>query len=87
MRFICTHYHSSTLVRDREGDDIGEVFVYNLLPVKKSCRWGFDKPKADNNSYIIFINSMSDILNNLCSWEDEKPISIEWLLGKKDKNE
>lgn len=23
----------------------------------------------------------------ICSWEDEKPISIEWLLGKKDKNE
>mgnify|MGYP001393378274 FL=1 len=48
---------------------------------------GFDKPEADNNSYMIFVNSMSDILNNLCSWEDEKPISIEWLLGKEDKNE
>lgn len=68
-------------------DDNGEVFVYNLLPIKKSCRWGFDKPEADNNSYMIFVNSMSDILNNLCSWEDEKPISIEWLLGKEDKNE
>lgn len=68
-------------------DANGDMFVYNLLPIKKSRSWRFDKLETDRNSYIICINSMSDILNNLCSWEDEKPISIEWLLGKKDKNE
>lgn len=68
-------------------DANGEMCVYNLLPIKKSRSWRFDKLEADKNSYIIFINSMSDILNNLCSWEDKKPTSIEWLLGKKDKNE
>ena len=64
-------------------DANGDMFVYNLLPIKKSRSWRFDKLETDRNSYIISINSMSDILDNLCSWEDEKPISIEWLIGKK----
>lgn len=65
----------------------GEMWVYNLLPIKKSRTWRFDELEADKNLHLMFINNISDILNNLCSWEDEKPTSIEWLLGKKAENE
>ena len=45
----------------------------------------------NNGQYFMIdlnhINSTIHVLDNLCSWEDEKPTSIEWLLGKKDKNE
>lgn len=35
----------------------------------------------------MHIHKITDVISNLCSWEDKKPTSIEWLLGKKDKNE
>lgn len=37
--------------------------------------------------YSMHIHKITDVISNLCSWEDEKPTSIEWLLDKKDNNE
>lgn len=56
------------------------LMAYNTRPCKLEAIWYGEK-------YQISVNSITKILENLCSWEDEKPTSIEWLLGKKDKNE
>lgn len=60
------------------------LWVYTTIPYKN------DLEKWDShygNSLCVDNIISPNILNNLCSWEDEKPTSIEWLLGKKDKNE
>lgn len=54
--------------------------AYNTRPYKLEAIWYSETPK-------IRVNSITKMLENLCSWEDEKPTSIEWLLGKKDNNE
>lgn len=56
------------------------LMAYNTRPYKLEVMWC-------SEMYKIRVNSITKMLDNLCSWEDEKPISIEWLLGKKDKNE
>lgn len=56
------------------------LMAYNTLPCKLETIWYSETPK-------IRVNSPTKMLDNLCSWKDEKPTSIEWLLGKKDKNE
>jgi hypothetical protein len=54
--------------------------AYNTRPYKLEAIWY-------SETSTIRVNSITKMLENLCSWEDEKPTSIEWLLGKKDKNE
>lgn len=63
-------------------DKSNYLYAYNTRPWK-------DKTNAIWNSYEVsmHIRTTTDVIINLCSWEDEEPISIEWLLGKKDKNE
>lgn len=56
------------------------LMAYNTRPYKLEAIWY-------GEMYQIRVNSITKMLDNLCSWEDEKPTSIEWLLGKKDKNE
>lgn len=56
------------------------LMAYNTRPYKLEVMWC-------SEMYKIRVNSITKMLDNLCSWKDEKPISIEWLLGKKDKNE
>lgn len=56
------------------------LMAHSTLPCKLETTWYGEMPK-------IRVNSITKMLDNLCSWEDEKPTSIEWLLGKKDKNE
>lgn len=56
------------------------LMAYNTRPCKLEAIWY-------GEMYQIRVNSITKMLDNLCSWEDEKPTSIEWLLGKKDKNE
>lgn len=68
----------------RDGDN--DLFAYDRPPYRDKdygCFWSSQYPRIDLNH----INSARHVLDNLCSWEDEKPTSIEWLLGKKDKNE
>lgn len=60
------------------------LWVYTTIPYKNDLeKWD----SYDGNSLCVDNIISPNILNNLCSWEDEKPTSIEWLLGKKDKNE
>lgn len=60
------------------------LWVYTTIPYKNDLeKWD----SHDGNSLCVDNIISPNILNNLCSWEDEKPTSIEWLLGKKDKNE
>lgn len=54
--------------------------AHSTRPCKLETTWYDEMP-------TIRVNSITKMLDNLCSWEDEKPTSIEWLLGKKDKNE
>lgn len=56
------------------------LMAYNTRPCKLEAIWYGETPK-------IRVNSITKMLENLCSWEDEKPTSIEWLLGKKAENE
>lgn len=43
--------------------------------------------RAENEESKLPLSNVNYLMEGICSWEDEKPISIEWLLGKKDKNE
>lgn len=62
-------------------DDVRNALVaYDTHPCKAEAIWY-------GGIHSISVNNITKVLNNLCSWEDEKPTSIEWLLGKKDKNE
>lgn len=62
-------------------DDIRNALVaYETCPCKAEAIWY-------GGIHSISVNNITKVLNNLCSWEDKKPTSIEWLLGKKDKNE
>lgn len=62
-------------------DDIRNALVaYETRPCKAEAIWY-------GGIHSISVNNITNVLNNLCSWEDKKPTSIEWLLGKKDKNE
>lgn len=62
-------------------DDIRNALVaYETRPCKAEAIWY-------GGIHSISVNNITKVLNNLCSWEDEEPTSIEWLLGKKDKNE
>lgn len=62
-------------------DDIRNALVaYETRPCKAEAIWY-------GGIHSISVNNITKVLNNLCSWEDKKPTSIEWLLGKKDKNE
>ena len=54
--------------------------AYNTRPYKLELMWC-------SEMYKIRVNSITKMLDNLCSWKDEKPTSIEWLLGKKAENE
>lgn len=56
------------------------LMAYNTRPYKLEVMWC-------SEMYKIRVNSITKMLDNLSSWKDEKPTSIEWLLGKKDKNE
>lgn len=70
------------IARDKDN----ALFAYDRPPCRDKGSKGFW-----NSQYFMIdlnhINSTIHVLDNLCSWEDEKPTSIEWLLGKKDKNE
>lgn len=61
-------------------DKNNQLYAYNTRPWKDTTIWG-------SYEVSMHIRTITDIINNLCSWKDEKPTSIEWLLGKKDKNE
>lgn len=62
-------------------DDIRNALVaYETRPCKAEAMWC-------SEMYKIRVNSITKMLDNLCSWKDEKPTSIEWLLGKKAENE
>ena len=62
-------------------DDIRNALVaYETRPCKAEAIWY-------GGIHSISVNNITKVLNNLCSGEDKKPTSIEWLLGKKDKNE
>jgi len=62
-------------------DDIRNALVaYETRPCKAEAIWY-------GGIHSISVNNITKVLNNLCSWENKKPTSIEWLLGKKDKNE
>lgn len=63
-------------------DESNHLYAYNIRPWK-------DKTDAIwfSDEYSTHIHAITNVMNNLCFWEDEKPTSIEWLLGKKDKNE
>lgn len=62
-------------------DDIRDsLIVYETRPCKEEAIWY-------GGIHQICVNSITKVLNGLCSWEDEKPTSIAWLLGKKDENE
>lgn len=61
-------------------DERNNLYAYEDYPCKYVTAWGDDYEQAT-------LNFATTILDNLCSWEDEKPISIGWLLGKKDENE
>lgn len=62
-------------------DDIRDALVaYETRPCKEEAIW-FGGIRQ------ICVNSITKVLNGLCSWKDEKPTSIAWLLGKTDKNE
>lgn len=54
-----------------------------------STRPGKDEANAIwySYEYSMHIHKITDVIISLCFWEDKKPTSIEWLLGKKDKNE
>ena len=70
------------IARDKDN----ALFAYDRPP----CRGKGSKDFWNGQYFMIdlnHINSTIHVLDNLCSWEDEKPTSIEWLLGKKDKNE
>lgn len=56
------------------------LMAYNTRPYKLEVMWC-------SEMYKIRVNSITKMLDNLCSWKDEKPTSIEWLLGKKAENE
>lgn len=56
------------------------LMAYNTRPYKLEVMWC-------SEMYKIRVNSITKMLDNLCSWKDEKPTSIEWLLGKKGNNE
>lgn len=62
-------------------NDIRNALVaYETRPCKAEAIWY-------GGIHPISVSNITKVLNNLCSWEDKKPTSIEWLLGKKDKNE
>lgn len=62
-------------------DDIRNALVaYETRPCKAEAIWY-------GGIHPISVSNITKVLSNLCSWEDKKPTSIEWLLGKKDKNE
>lgn len=70
------------IARDKDN----ALFAYDRPPCRgkgSKCFWNGQYFMIDLNH----INSTIHVLDNLCSWEDEKPTSIEWLLGKKVKNE
>lgn len=56
------------------------LMAYNTRPYKLEAMWC-------SEMYKIRVKSITNMLDNLCSWKDEKPTSIEWLLGKKAENE
>lgn len=56
------------------------LMAYNTRPYKLEVMWC-------SEMYKIRVNNITKMLDNLCSWKDEKPTSIEWLLGKKAENE
>lgn len=60
----------------------GCLYAYNTYPHKNESNntW-------DHNDCAMRIRTLTNVIDNFCSWEDEEPTSIEWLLGKKDKNE
>jgi|GEM_PF-678847 len=61
-------------------DDIRNALVaYETRPCKAEVIWY-------GGIHSISVNNITKVLSNLCSWEDEKPTSIEWLLGKKAEN-
>lgn len=63
-------------------DKDGAIYAFINCPEKFSRNWD------DAIGYItIKVNKYNDIMNGICSWEDEKPTSIAWLLGEKDDNE
>ena len=43
--------------------------------------------KAENEESKLPLSNVNYIMEGICSWKDEKPTSIEWLLGKKAENE
>lgn len=72
------------LACDKNFSISDSLWVYTTIPYKNDL----EKWDSYDGNYLCVDNIISpNILNNLCSWEDEKPTSIAWLLGKKDKNE
>ena len=63
-------------------DENGCLYTYSTRPHRNmsDTSWG-------SYGAAIRVNMINDVIINLCSWKDEEPISIEWLLGKTDKNE
>lgn len=72
------------LACDKNVSISDSLWVYTTIPYKNN----FEKWDSYDGNYLCVDNIISqNIINNLCSWEDEKPTSIAWLLGKKDENE
>ena len=63
------------------------VSAYRAAPRKGDRYWETASSSINIGSSSINVNDVTTIVDTLCSWKDEKPTSIEWLLGKKDKNE
>ena len=63
------------------------VSAYRVAPRKGDRYWETASSSINIGSSSINVNDVTTIVDTLCSWKDEKPTSIEWLLGKKDKNE
>ena len=61
--------------------------AYRAAPRKGDRYWETASSSINIGSSSINVNDVTTIVDTLCSWKDEKPTSIEWLLGKKDKNE
>lgn len=63
-------------------DENGCLYTYSTRPHRNMSDTSWDSYGA-----AMRVNMINDVIINLCSWKDEEPTSIEWLLGKKDKNE
>lgn len=68
-------------------DESNHLYAYNIHPWKDKTDAIWFSDEYSMHIHAIRIHAITNVMNNLCFWEDEKPTSIEWLLGKKVENE